>query len=71
MAVAITTIIISMATSLVVAAFVTILGCYGFKFYIEKEVNPMLDEEGLRTEEHVLEVIAQAKESIRNASINK
>ena len=64
------TIIISAATSIIVAAFITILGCYGFKVYIEKEVNRILDEEGMRTEKHILEVIELAKKSIRNAHID-
>lgn len=65
------TVIISIATSLVVAALVTILGCYGFKVYIEREINRILDEEGLRTEKHVLEMINLAKKSIRNTHLNK
>lgn len=71
MAVVIITIIISAATSLIVAAIITFLGCYGFKVYIEREVNRILDEEGLQTEKHVLDVIDLAKRSIRDAYSNK
>lgn len=71
MAMVITTIIISVATSLVVAALVTTLGCYGFKVYIERQINRILDENDSIIDEHVQEVIELAKESIRNAHINK
>lgn len=71
MNVVIISIIISMATSLIVAAIVTFLGCYSFKIYIEREVNRILDEEGIQIEEHVIEVIGMAKKSIRDAYLNK
>lgn len=71
MAVVITTIIISCATSMIVAAVIAILGCYGTKIYIEKEVNRILDEEGMRTEEHVLEMIETAKKLIGDTCVNK
>lgn len=71
MAAVMTTIIISIATSLVVAALVTIWGCYKFKVYIESEINRILDEEGVRTETHVLEMIERAKCLIRNAHSDK
>lgn len=69
--VVITTVIISMAVSFIVAGIVTLLGLYGYKCYNEKEINRILDEEGVRTEEHILEIIKQAKESIRNAHFDK
>lgn len=56
---------------MIVAAVIAILGCYGTKIYIEKEVNRILDEEGMRTEEHVLEMIETAKKLIGDTCVNK
>lgn len=66
-----TTIIISIATSLVVAALVTILGCYGFKIYIEREINRILDENDSIIDKYIAGVIELVKNSIRDAHIDK
>ena len=55
----------------ITTVIITLLGLYGYKCYNEKEINRILDEEGVRTEEHILEIIKQAKESIRNAHFDK
>lgn len=53
-------VIISVATSIITAALVTFLGCCSFRVYMEKEMN------------HIGEaIIEQARESIRDAYLNK
>lgn len=62
---------ISIGTSIITASAVTILGCYSFKIYIEKELARILDEEYEFTKEHVEKVIEMAKDSIKKAYSNK
>lgn len=52
--------VISVATSIITAAFVTVLGCCSFRAYMEREIDHVGDV-----------IIEQAKRSIRDAYLNK
>lgn len=52
--------VISVAISIITAAFVTFLGCCSFRVYMEKEMDHVGDA-----------IIEQAKKSIRDAYLNK
>lgn len=65
------TIAISTVTSIITAAFITIIGCWLFRNWMEGEINRMLDEEGIQTDKHLIEITAAIIESIRNTNLCK
>ncbi len=65
------TIAISTVTSIITAAFITIIGCWLFRNWMEKEMNRMLDEEGIRTDKHIIEITTAITKSIRNTNLDK
>ena len=65
------TIDISTVTSIITAAFITIIGCWLFRNWMEGEINRMLDEEGIQTDKHLIEITAAIIESIRNTNLCK
>lgn len=58
-------------TSIKTAAFITIIGCWLFRNWLEGEMNRMFDEEGIRTDKHIFEMTAAITELTRNTSLNK
>lgn len=69
--IAIKIITISIVVSIITAAIITIIGCWLFRNWVEKEMNRMLDEEGMRTNKFIMEMNAAMMESIRNAYFQK
>lgn len=65
------TIAISTVTSIITAAFITFIGCWLFRNWMEGEMNRMLDEEGIRTDNHIIEITTAITKSIRNTNLGK
>lgn len=65
------TIAVSTVTSIITAAFITIIGCWLFRNWLEGEMNRMFDEEGIRTDKHIFEMTAAITELTRNTNLNK